>query len=294
MSEVSVIIPTYNCGPYILDCVNSVLKQTFQDYEIIIIDDGSRDNTKELLEPFLKNGRIYYFYQENKGLPGARNAGIRLAKGKYILDLDADDELVADAIQKLVESAKVHNAQWVISDMCRIENNITEIQKAILPSQDPIMDFMTHKTNFSSHFYTKECLQDIDMYDESQKCYEDWELYVRLFEARASYSYVAEPLYIYKIRKNSLTKQSTLKRNFFYTEQIYKKHYKRLADDGGEDFHHLYAQGMWRLASDYFFKAGSFTGMLRCLSESIKYDSSIFKRYIAKGLRVNLKYKKVI
>jgi len=222
MSEVSVIIPTYNCGPYILDCVNSVLKQTFQDYEIIIIDDGSRDNTKELLEPFLKNGRIYYFYQENKGLPGARNAGIRLAKGKYILDLDADDELVADAIQKLVESAKVHNAQWVISDMCRIENNITEIQKAILPSQDPIMDFMTHKTNFSSHFYTKECLQDIDMYDESQKCYEDWELYVRLFEARASYSYVAEPLYIYKIRKNSLTKQSTLKRNFFIRNKFIK------------------------------------------------------------------------
>ncbi len=289
MSEVSVIIPTYNCRAYILDCVNSVLKQTFQDYEIIIIDDGSIDNTKELLDPYLKNKKIDYFYQKNKGLPGARNTGIRKAQGNYILCLDADDELVPDAIQKLIESAKNHNAQWVISDIYRIENNVTEIQKANLPSQNPLMDRTTHKSYFQSHFYSKKCLQNIGMYDETQKYYEDWELYFRLLEAGVHYSYVAEPLYIYKIRRDSITKQASLKKNFFYKEKIYKKHYKRLADEGSMHFRNLYAHVMWRLASDYFFKVGSLTGMLRCLSESINYDSSIFSGYITKKLGMNKK-----
>ena len=125
------------------------------------------------------------------------------------------------------------------------------------------------------------------MYDEKQKYYEDVELYLRLFEKKAAYSYVAEPLYIYKIRNNSITKQSKRKRNFFYMEQLYKKHHKPLADKGGRDIRSYYAHLMWRLASDYFFKAGSLVGMLRCLCESIRYDHSILKEYIVKVLGVN-------
>jgi len=289
MSEVSVIIPAYNCGPYILDCVNSVLKQTFNDYEMIIIDDGSADNTKELLGPFLNNKKIDYIYQDNRGLPGARNAGIRRANGNYILCLDADDELAPDAIQKLFESARNNNAQWVISDIYRVENNVTEVQKAVLPSQNPLIDLLSHKTYFRSCFYSKNCLLHLDMYDESQKCYEDWELYVRLFESKAVYSYVPEPLYIYKIRKHSITKQRTFKKNLSFTEKIYKKHYKRMADAGAVNMHHLYAEVMWQLASDYLFKAGSLTGMLRCFNESLKYDSSVFKGYLAKKSGINKK-----
>jgi len=280
--QVSIIIPTYNNAAYIQDSLNSVLKQRYQEYEIIIIDDGSTDNTKELLEPYLRNKRIYYFYQENKGLPGARNAAIRLAKGEYILCLDADDELAPDAIQKYVESAKNHNAQWVISDIYRVENNASEIQKAILPSKDPLMDILSQKAYFRSCFYTKKILQNVEMYDETQKYYEDWELYIRLIEAKAIFSYVDQPLYIYKVRKNSITKQSKLMMNFLYIEQIYIKHHKRLVADAGMGMRNLYAQLMWRLASNYLFKAGSFTGMLRCFKESTKYDSSIFKEYISK------------
>jgi len=282
MIEVSVIIPTYNCRAYIQDSLNSVLNQSFVDYEIIIIDDGSGDDTRETIGPYLKNEKIHYFYQKNKGLPGARNEGIRKARGNYILCLDADDELAPDAMQKLVESAKNNNSQWVISDIFRVENKFSIIQRAVLPSKNPLMDVLTQKAHFRSCFYSKKALQNIGMYDERQKYYEDWELYVRLIETQVPYSYVSQPLYFYKIRKSSITKQSKLKRNFLYIEQIYKKHFKRLADEGGMNNHHLYAQAMWRLASDYLYKAGSLTGMLRCFAESIKYDNSIFKGYLKK------------
>ena len=87
---ISVIIPTYNRANFILSAINSVLNQTYKDYEIIIIDDGSTDSTKEMLEQY-KNA-IVYIYQENSGVSAARNAGIKLAKGDWIAFLDSDDE----------------------------------------------------------------------------------------------------------------------------------------------------------------------------------------------------------
>jgi glycosyltransferase involved in cell wall biosynthesis len=86
---VSVIIPAYNRVQYIKGCLNSVLNQTYKDYEIIVVDDGSTDNTKEVLT--FHGNKIRYIYQENKGEAGARNEGIRNTKGDYIAWLDSDD-----------------------------------------------------------------------------------------------------------------------------------------------------------------------------------------------------------
>lgn len=283
--EVSVIIPTYNCGAFIQGAIDSVLKQTSQDYEIVIVDDGSTDNTKEILAQYFQDERVRYFYQRNKGVPASRNTGIRLARGTYILWLDADDELAPTAIRKFLESAKAHNAQLVISDICRIENGVREVQKAILPSREPLRDTLKSMAYF--RFFTKEILQSIGMYDEEQKYYEDMEIYIRLFAGNPFFSYVNEPLYVYKIRKHSMTKQSNKGKSFFSMEQIFRKHYKPLADKDGGEARIYYAQLMWRLASDYFFKAGDLVGMLRCLCESICYDHSALKEYLAKTLRLN-------
>lgn len=89
MPKVSVIIPTYNRGSLIARAINSVLSQTFKDFEIIVIDDGSTDNTQEVLESF--EGEIRYVYQQNGGIAKARNRGIELAQGNYIAFLDSDD-----------------------------------------------------------------------------------------------------------------------------------------------------------------------------------------------------------
>lgn len=100
LPKVSVIIPTYNCAKYLLIAVNSVLNQTFHDFEIIIVDDGSTDNTKEILKNYIKEyqNKIRYFYQENNGPGAARNKGIKEAKGEYVAFLDSDDKLVENSL----------------------------------------------------------------------------------------------------------------------------------------------------------------------------------------------------
>lgn len=89
--EISIVTPAYNAANYITDSIKSVMGQTFTNWELIIVDDGSTDNTAEIVKPFLSDSRISLINQANKGVSAARNAGIRVAKGKFITFLDADD-----------------------------------------------------------------------------------------------------------------------------------------------------------------------------------------------------------
>lgn len=98
--KVSVVIPTYNSAKYLPQALDSVLQQTYTDYEIIAIDDGSTDNTRAVIEPYL--AKIHYVYQENQGVAAARNRGIELAKGELIAFLDADDLFLPDKLQAQV------------------------------------------------------------------------------------------------------------------------------------------------------------------------------------------------
>jgi len=88
---ISVIIPTYNSTKYVKEAIKSVLKQTYRNLEIIVVDDGSTDNTREVLKPYVRGGEIRYIYQENKKQGAARNNGIRHSMGELIALLDADD-----------------------------------------------------------------------------------------------------------------------------------------------------------------------------------------------------------
>ncbi len=95
--KISVVIPVYNVKPYLERCVNSVLRQTYKDLEIILVDDGSTDGSSELCDHIvITNKRIRLIHQENQGLSGARNTGIREAKGEYIMFLDSDDMWLLD------------------------------------------------------------------------------------------------------------------------------------------------------------------------------------------------------
>lgn len=106
--KVSVVIPVYNVKPYLERCVNSVLRQTYKDIEVILVDDGSTDGSGELCDQIaLTDNRISVIHQENQGLSGARNTGIRQAKGEYIAFLDSDDEwLLPDGLEKLFLGGK--------------------------------------------------------------------------------------------------------------------------------------------------------------------------------------------
>jgi glycosyltransferase involved in cell wall biosynthesis len=114
---VSVIIPTFNRAALALQAVQSVLAQTFSDYEVIVVDDGSSDETKEVLAAFAKLPGFQYHYQPNSGRSAARNHGIELARGEFVMFLDSDDMLFPDALAILYEAAQHTTAGMILGQV---------------------------------------------------------------------------------------------------------------------------------------------------------------------------------
>ncbi|GAB4132182.1 MAG: glycosyltransferase [Bacteroidia bacterium] len=124
MPSISVIIPAYNAASYLKETVESVLHQTFADFEIIIIDDGSRDNTAEVAQS-IHDPRVKYFYSENKGVASARNKGAQLANGKYLAFLDADDLFYSDNLIKKHHFLEAHPDTDLVFSDCDIINEFS-------------------------------------------------------------------------------------------------------------------------------------------------------------------------
>jgi len=121
-NKVSVIIPTYNCAKYLPQAIESILNQTYKDYEIIIVDDGSTDNTKEIISVY--QSKIKYIYQDNAGVSKARNTGIQNSTGMYIAFLDADDRWLPFKLELQIKCfEKLPNVDLIFSDFSAIKQN---------------------------------------------------------------------------------------------------------------------------------------------------------------------------
>lgn len=123
---VSIVTPCYNGAKYIAETIESVLSQTYQNWEMIIVDDGSRDNSAEIVNRFT-DSRIIYVYQDNAGSAAARNNGIRRADGQYIALLDADDLWHSDFLEKQIAFMREKNAVCVFCSYRRINEQSQEI-----------------------------------------------------------------------------------------------------------------------------------------------------------------------
>lgn len=129
---VSIIITTYNRREFVRQCVKSLCYQTHRDLEIIVVDDGGSDGTREGLEGFIKGGRIKYFWKENKGLASARNYGLEKSFGDYINFLDDDDFLLPDKIsEQLKIFERYKNAELVFSNCFVFDENFNIIGKCL-------------------------------------------------------------------------------------------------------------------------------------------------------------------
>lgn len=124
MPKISVIIPTYNRETFVTKAIDSILHQTFKDYEIIVIDDGSTDNTHKVLEPYRAD--IQYVRQENSGVSAARNKGIRLAKGEWVAFLDSDDEWLPEYLSYQMQgvSRNPHVCAHITNSLIIINGNM--------------------------------------------------------------------------------------------------------------------------------------------------------------------------
>lgn len=135
MPEVSIIIPVYNNEAYVKKCIASVRRQTFTDFEAIIVNDGSTDKSRNIVEPLIKNDkRFQLINQENQGVAAARNQGVKIAQGKYLTFIDGDDYIGENYIKNLYETAERSQAQMVICGFC-YTSETGEIIKKVVPGE---------------------------------------------------------------------------------------------------------------------------------------------------------------
>lgn len=127
----SVIVPAYNAAAFLEQCVESILDQTFPDFELLLINDGSGDATPSMCDAYaLRDGRIHVFHQENRGHTGARNTGLRKSRGQYVLFVDSDDWLDADVLARLCAEIGKEAPEILVFDLCRHEG----AEVSILPN----------------------------------------------------------------------------------------------------------------------------------------------------------------
>jgi len=218
MSQVSVVIPTYNYGKYIGKAIESVLSQTHKDFEILVVDDGSTDITRDKIEGKYKN-EVRYFYQENKGAPEARNFGLRKAKGEFIVFLDADDWLMPTALQSRIEHLKKHpDSGWVYGPSCYHDEQGRDVTErfASYPfayrsaRRGNILPFMLlgELIHTPTVMVNRGLIIETGGFDVTLPCLQDYELWLRL-AARSSVEFIDACNVVVVTHKNSISQSGT-------------------------------------------------------------------------------------
>ena len=216
MVKVSVIIPVYNVRRYLRQCLESVISQTYQNIEILIIDDGSTDGGGRICDQYaMRDARIRVIHTDNRGLAAARNLGLENAGGTFVSFLDSDDWMELRAIEKLVTAAEQTGADIVTAGSCseyversmrrgkRIERRRTYRGQEIMPAF--VSGFFGHVA--WNKLYRVECFNDIRYPDGHN--YEDvcttWRLMKNLAENGGVVTVLPDVLFHFRVRKSSIT-----------------------------------------------------------------------------------------
>lgn len=200
--EVSVVIATYNMGQYVRQAILSVLAQPDQNLEVVVVDDGSTDNTREVLREFAEDSRVRILLQENQGQPKAKNAGWRIARGRFIGFCDADDYWLPNKLALQLPLLKANPRVGVVYSTVMI----LETDGTLRPSRKRSHDcgnflermFVYNLVPFGTAAIRRECLEQVGGFDESIPMGIDWDLWLRI-ALDWEFDLVNEPTYVYRI-----------------------------------------------------------------------------------------------
>jgi len=208
---ISVIIPVYNVKKYLNRCIESVLKQTYDNLQIVLIDDGSSDGSEKICDEWKeKDNRIAVIHQKNRGLSGARNTGISVAKGRYITFVDSDDWIDKRMIEVLYNNLTKYNADMSICEFKKsygendkLLNNSGEVivynQKEAL---EAIYKYRKTETHVPHKLYKTEIFSDVKFYEGIK--YEDLEIFIKLLLQSKKVVYMPDQYYYYFSREDSI------------------------------------------------------------------------------------------
>lgn len=221
--KLSYIVPVYNVEKYLRQCIDSILAQSFDDYEIIIVDDESPDGCPQICDEYRQKHPeiVKVIHQKNKGLAGARNSGLKIARGEYICFFDSDDYLASDSIAEIYEKAVEFDADILqntyissYEDSGKTVKNQSPIEKNTLFNHEQMQDIVcknsTQRTTIFvwRNLYKRSFLIENDLkFDEKLRMIEDSPFNTKAFLTADRFVCVDNPCYVYRIREDSLQRK---------------------------------------------------------------------------------------
>ena len=228
---ISIIVPVYNVEKYLEKCVDSIINQTYKNLEIILVDDGSKDSSGKLCDSLKeKDGRIKVIHKQNGGLSDARNAGLKIANGKYIGFVDSDDYIAKDMYQTLYSLSKKHNADISIVSYYEIYGgkviSVRDTKNLVIYDKIDAMKEVLIDRSIQSYAWNKlfkrELLEDIEF--PTNKNFEDIATTLLLFEKANKVVLLEDPKYYYVRRDDSIVGVKNYKTYKDYLDVIYDKY----------------------------------------------------------------------
>jgi len=307
--KVSVIIPTYNRANLLPRAINSVLSQTFQDFELIVVDDASIDNTKEVVENFQKKDkRIRYIQRKNSGggPTKAINAGLKVAQGEYISFLEDDDEWLPEKTEKQLElfrKSKKKNLGFVGCNVLIIDEKLKTTKTYNLPKYKDnvflkkLLVGSKFFFNFSILIVKKEVVSEVGFLDENLKIAADQDIYLRIAQ-KYSFDFVPVPLIKFHIHGSNLSRKPNYNKEmseWLYMLEKYRDLYKNNPMANSCKQRRLgvlcLSLGDYKQSRKYLLKSiityplnfKAYLNLLFCLNKKIYFFSKVLKKYIYKN-----------
>lgn len=296
--KVSVVIPVYNVEKYLDMCLQSVLAQTYMNYEVILVDDGSTDGSAAICDRYVsQNDQMKVIHQKNGGLSHARNVGVSYAKGEYIFFLDSDDCIHPELLQRIVPLAEESNASLVQIDIEEVPNEFDDYCKPLVDDY-PLYHFSTIESLYNlekdnqtlahdirltslvvwTKLYKKELFKNVS-FPEDIKLHEDQMVAHRFIIESGGVLFYRAPLYYYRKRPKSLISEGwTIKRLIMFSCYEDRLQWiKKLSPESKEKkilIDYVYSRYLTCMFKNYWMATHKLTG-----SEKKECQNQIIKKY---------------
>lgn len=287
MIKISVIVPVYNVEKYLPNCLQSLVNQNYNDYEIIIINDGSTDNSEKIIKDYKTKypKLIKYYKKDNGGLSSARNLGIVKSIGEYLLFVDSDDSLEINALNTLANHINKKKLDIVVFNLYSIKDNIKEeIQTFNTNINDKIKKYIIGNPSACNKLIKKDLFIKNNLKFKEGIYYEDLMLMPILIKYTNKIDFINKNLYNYYIRSDSITNKINYNKKMDSIFIIVEELYKELNDNYKEEIEFLYIEHLLRNASlryiDYK-KYDKINNIINLMKDKYKfwYKNIYFKKY---------------